>query len=132
MLISTAGVASTFFIPLMFTDIRQYYVLSVYPALHVRGHHHVSTNPYQPVSPGLRKRALHQSGPGRVLSGKYAHVAVAELFCENYGWRKTYIFKGVMLLVVMLPLIYFTVVERPQEKRDIRNGWEKRKVQAPV
>ena len=30
MLISTAGVASTFFIPLMFTDIRQYYVLSVY------------------------------------------------------------------------------------------------------
>ena len=36
--------------------------------------------------------------------------------CENYGWRKTYIFEGVMLLVVMLPLIYFTVVERPQEK----------------
>ena len=117
MLISTAGVASTFFIPLMFTDIRQYYVLSVYSsatwcAATIMSVPILINRWFGPKKKGIAiSLALAGSGVGSMLMSP-----LLSYLCENYGWRKTYIFEGVMLLVVMLPLIYFTVVERPQEK----------------
>ena len=117
MLISTAGVASTFFIPLMFTDIRQYYVLSVYSsatwcAATIMSVPILINRWFGPKKKGIAiSLTLAGSGVGSILMSP-----LLRYLCENYGWRKTYIFEGVMLLVVMLPLIYFTVVERPQEK----------------
>lgn len=117
MMISTAGVALTFFIPLAFSDIRQYYVLSVLssatwcvatiisvPVLINRW--------FGPKKKGLALTiALAGSGIGSMIMSP-----LLSYLCETVGWRRTYIFEGVMLLVLMLPLIHFFVYESPQEK----------------
>ncbi|MFR6218323.1 MAG: MFS transporter [Enterocloster bolteae] len=90
MLISTAGVASTFFIPLMFTDIRQYYVLSVYSsatwcAATIMSVPILINRWFGPKKKGIAiSLALAGSGVGSMLMSP-----LLSYLCENYGWRKT-------------------------------------------
>ena len=81
----------------------------------VRGH---PSCQYQSLSTGGSglKRQLPSIFALAKLGWKHAHVAVAELSLRITAGERRYMFEESCCFVVMLPLIYFTVVERPQEK----------------
>lgn len=117
MLIATVGVASTFFFPLLCTEMRQFYLLSLlssstWSAATIMSVPILINRWFGPKKKGLALSiTLAGSGIGSmIMSPLLGHL------CESYGWRVGYLFDGCLILLVMIPLIRFAVVERPQDK----------------
>lgn len=127
MTISTIGVAATFFLPLSMTQIWQFYIVAIISAMTwcaatIMGVPIMINRWFGPKKKGL---ALSITLAGSGLGSMFMSPILSSI-CQNYGWRKAYIFDGCIILFLIAPLIYFTVVERPQDK-----GYTERLGEAP-